>query len=64
MSYSFTCPSSCNYEVKVEAKDDDQAVEKILMAGEIHRKRAHPELPAISEGQMAGFVRSGMRRQQ
>jgi hypothetical protein len=62
MSYSFTCPSPCNYEVKVEAKDDDQAVEKILMAGEIHRKQVHPELPPLSEGQMASFVRSGMRK--
>ena len=30
MKYSFTCPAPCNYEIKVDAKDDGEAVDKIM----------------------------------
>jgi hypothetical protein len=42
MKYSFKCPGTCNYEVRVEAKNDDEAVGKIIKEGEDHRKQAHP----------------------
>ncbi len=62
MKYSFKCPGTCSYEVRVEAKTDDEAVEKIIKEDETHRKQAHPDLPPMTEEQLKGIVRSGMKR--
>ncbi len=62
MKYSFKCPGTCNYEVKVEAKNDDEAVEKIVKAGEVHRKEAHPDMPPMTEKQLRTIVQSGMKK--
>jgi hypothetical protein len=35
MIYSFACPAPCNREIKVDAHDNLDAVEKIIMAGAI-----------------------------
>jgi len=35
MTYSFACPVPCNYEIKVDAKNGDDAINKIIMAGAI-----------------------------
>ena len=60
--YSFKCPGTCNYEVKVEAKNDDEAVQKIIKEGENHRKLAHPDMPPMAEGQLETIVRPGMKK--
>ena len=61
MKYSFTCPAPCNYEVKVDAGNNDEAVGKIIKAGEVHRKQAHPDMPPMTEEQLKNIVRSGMK---
>ena len=61
MKYSFKCPGTCSYEVKVEAKNDDEAVGKIIKEGEDHRKQAHPDMPPMTEEQLKTIVRSGMK---
>jgi hypothetical protein len=58
MKYSFKCPGTCNYEVKVEAKNDDEAVGKIIKAGEVHRKEAHPDMPPMTEEQHENLSRA------
>lgn len=40
--YSFSCPATCSYEIRVDAKNDDEAVAKIIAEGAIHGKRVHP----------------------
>jgi len=35
MIYSFACPAPCNREIKVDARDNLDAVEKIITAGAI-----------------------------
>ncbi len=62
MKYSFTCPAPCNYEIKVDAKNDDEAVGRIIKAGEVHRKQAHPDMPPMTEEQLTKIVRSGMKK--
>ena len=61
MEYSLQCPSPCNYEIKVEANNDDEAVEKIMRAGAAHVKEAHSDMK-ISEEQMRSMVRSNMKK--
>ncbi len=62
MEYSFKCPGTCNYEVTLEAKNNDEAVRKIIKEGEDHRKQAHPDMPPMTEGQLKIIVRSGMKK--
>jgi predicted small metal-binding protein len=61
MEYSLTCPSPCNYEIKVEANSDDEAVGKIMQAGAAHINEAHSDMK-ISEEQMRSMVRSNMKK--
>ena len=61
MEYSLQCPSPCNYEIKVEANSDDEAVEKIMQAGATHKNEAHCDMQ-ISEEQMRSMVRSSMKK--
>jgi predicted small metal-binding protein len=62
MKYSFTCPAPCNYEIKVDAKNDDEAVGKIMEEGKLHAKKAHPDMPSMTEEQMKSMLRSGMKK--
>jgi hypothetical protein len=62
MKYSFTCPAPCKYEIKVDAKDDGEAVDKIMVEGMKHAKKDHPDMPAMSEGEMKSFIRTGMKK--
>jgi predicted small metal-binding protein len=50
MKYSFTCPALCNYEIKVDAQNDDEALKKIMEAGGVHAKKAHPDMPPDDGG--------------
>jgi predicted small metal-binding protein len=61
MKYSCQCPPPCNYEIKVEANNDDEAVEKIMQAGAVHIKEAHSDVK-MSEAQMRSMVRSNMKK--
>jgi len=60
--YSFTCPAPCNYEVKVSALNDNEAVDRIVKAGEVHRKQAHPDIPQMTEAQLRDIVRPRMKK--
>jgi len=61
MEYSLQCPSPCNYEVKVEANNDDEAVGKIMQACAAHKNEAHADMK-VSEEQMKSMVRSNMKK--
>jgi len=61
MEYSIQCPSPCNYEIKVEANNDDEAVGKIMQACAAHKNEAHPD-KKISEEEMRSMVRSNMKK--
>ena len=61
MEYSLQCPSPCNFEIKVEANNDDEAVGKIMQAGASHVKEAHSDMK-VSEEQMKSMVRSHMKK--
>ncbi len=61
MEYSIQCPSPCNFEIKVEAINDDEAVEKIMQAGAAHKNESHCDMK-MSEEQMRSMVRSNMKK--
>jgi predicted small metal-binding protein len=62
MKYSFQCPAPCNYEIKVDAQTDDEAMNKIMAAGQVHAKEAHPDMPSMSEQQMKDMLKAGMKK--
>lgn len=62
MEYSFTCPAPCNYEIKVDAQNDGEAINKIMAAGKVHAKKAHPDMPPMSEQQMKDMLKAGMKK--
>ena len=62
MKYSFSCPAPCNYEIKVDAKDDDEAINKIMAEGMKHAKKDHPDMPPMTEGQMKTKIRTCMKK--
>ncbi len=62
MKYSFSCPATCNYEIMVDAKNDDEAVAKIVAEGAIHGKQVHANVLPMTEEQLKNMVRSGMMK--
>jgi predicted small metal-binding protein len=62
MKYSFTCPAPCKYEIKVDAKDEHEAIDKIMAEGIKHAKKDHPDMPAMSEGEMKSMIQTGMKK--
>jgi hypothetical protein len=62
MKYSFTCPAPCNYEIKIDAMGDDEAVNKIMAEGVKHAKKDHPDMPPMTEGEMKTMIRTGMKK--
>jgi len=62
MKYSFKCPAPCNYEIKVDAQNDDEAMNKTMAAGKVHAKEKHPDKPAMSEQQMKDMFKAGMKK--
>jgi predicted small metal-binding protein len=62
MKYSFQCPAPCNYEIKVDAKDDNEAADKIMAAGKAHAKEAHPDMPPMSDKEMKDMFKKGMKK--
>ncbi|MHB9098155.1 MAG: hypothetical protein ACYC5X_10090 [Syntrophales bacterium] len=72
MIYSFACPAPCDREIKVEAHDNLDAVEKIIMAGAISCRNsdsqcgcshARVELSPIPEEQLRHIVSLCMREE-
>lgn len=63
MQYSFTCPApGCGHTMEVEAENDDEAMGKLLVAGDEHGKQVHPNIPQMPEEQAKEMVRVGMRK--
>ena len=62
MKYSFKCPAPCNYEIKVDATNDNDAMNKIMTAGKEHAKKAHPDMSPMSEQQMKDMLKAGMKK--
>ena len=62
MNYSFVCPvPGCGHTVKVEAVSDEDAVQKIMMAGAEHAKNVHPNMP-VNENEMLEMVKTQMKK--
>jgi hypothetical protein len=66
MTYSFTCPFPCNYEIKVDARNNHEAVNKIIRAGAIccrnvdnqcYCEKADRYLFPLPHGQLRNIVR-------
>ena len=62
MKYSFKCPAPCNYEIKVDAQNDDEAIGKMMAAGKVHVKDAHADKPPMPEQQMKDMLKKGMKK--
>jgi len=62
MKNSFTCPVPCNHEVKVEARNDDEAMNKPMAAGKGHAGESHLNMPPMSEQQMKDMLKAGMKK--
>jgi hypothetical protein len=62
MQYSFKCPAPCNYEIKVDAQNDDEAVNKLMAAGKVHVKDAHANMPPMPEQKMKDMFKAGMKK--
>jgi hypothetical protein len=60
MKYSFSCPAPCHYEIMVDAKNDDEALAKIVAEGAVHGRQAHPDSLPTTEEHLKSMVRSGM----
>jgi hypothetical protein len=72
MTYSFACPLPCRREFKVDAEDNSDAVNKMIMAGAIscrnsknpHRcPGAHFDLSPIPDSQLQRIVSLGLRQE-
>jgi hypothetical protein len=70
MTYTFSCPAPCSRIVRVEARDDEEAVGKIIEAGAMTcRNRGsdgscdttHPIMPPLPERQLRDVVRLSMQ---
>lgn len=69
MTYIFSCPAPCRRIVRVEARDDEDAVGKIIKAGAMTCRKqgsdgpcdfTHPVLPPLPERQLRDVVRLSM----
>ena len=72
MTYSFACPVPCNYKIRVDAKNGDDAIKKIIMAGAIRCRninnrfrceKANHNMPPIKEDQLRNIVRLCMKEE-
>jgi hypothetical protein len=70
MTYNFSCPAPCSRVIRVEAHDDEDAVEKIIQAGAMTcRNRGsnnscdttHLVLTPLPEMQLRELVRLSMQ---
>jgi hypothetical protein len=70
MTYTFFCPAPCSRVIRVEARDDEDAVWKIIKAGAMTRRNrgsdgpcdtTHPMMPPLPERQLRDVVRLSMQ---
>ena len=73
MTYSLTCPAPCDHEIRVDAENDDEAVNKLLTAGAFrcrnakyrcHCKMAPHNMSPVSEEELKRMVRVCMCEEQ
>jgi hypothetical protein len=62
MKYSFKCPAPCNHEIKVDARNDEEASEKLMASGKVHAKAAHPYMPPMSDREMKDMFKAGRKK--
>jgi predicted small metal-binding protein len=62
MKYSFKCPAPCNYEIKVDAQNDNEAMSKLVASGKVHAKEKHPDMPPMPEQQLKDMLKAGMKK--
>ena len=72
MTYSFACPVPCDQDIKVHAKNNDDAVNAIIGAGAIrcrniekncHCEKARIQLPPVTAEQLRRIVRLCMKEE-
>jgi predicted house-cleaning NTP pyrophosphatase (Maf/HAM1 superfamily) len=72
MIFSFTCPVPCNHEIKVDAKNDDDASIKLMTAGALrcrnakylcHCEKTQRNMSQISEEKLKKIVRTCMQEE-
>jgi len=65
MTYEFACPVPCDYKIKVHAKNNNDAVDAIIMAGamrcrnmekECHCEKARLSMTPIPQEQLRSIV--------
>jgi len=70
MTYTFSCPAPCSRVIRVEARDDEDAVWKIIRAGAMTCRNSgsggpcdttHPIMSPLPEKQLRDVVRLSMQ---
>jgi hypothetical protein len=70
MTYIFSCPVPCSRVIRVEARDDEDAVRKIIKAGAMTCRNegsngpcdsTHPALSPLPERRLRDVVRLSMQ---
>ena len=69
MVYTFACPVPCYRVIKVYANTDDDAINKIIVAGAMSCRsmsnqkfceKGHHDMPSLPEGQLREIIRLSM----
>jgi len=61
--YTFKCPG-CSAPSVVEAENDDEAVDKLMVEGGKHKQEVHPNDPEVPEEDMKKMVREQMTKEE
>ncbi len=61
MQYTFKCPA-CEHVVSVDAMSDEEAVGRIMAAGDEHMKQVHAGMPPTPAEQMKEMVKASMQK--
>lgn len=60
MQYTFQCPA-CPKKIEVDADSDQEAIDKIMVAGKEHGDEAHPDMKTDPE-EMKKMVEEQMQK--
>jgi len=61
VQYSLKC-AACEHVLTADAGSDEEAMSKLMEAGEAHVAEQHPGM-SMSEDEMRDMVRSGMKKE-
>lgn len=61
MKYSFSCTMD-NAVLSVEAKNDAEALKKLMVEGRKHVKAAHPDATPMSDAEWEKTLRAGWKK--